>query len=162
VQVAYPRGKTPPVRKLPVETRVAGVVDLVSVLACDPLASAGDADRETAIASAVHDARCRIGLVEGAVAGFAVTSPRSFFGRDFVDLLVVAVSQRRGGVGRSLLRAVLAAATSRTVWTSTNRSNAAMRALLADEDWEFSGELAGLDDGDPELFFFARVRSERP
>lgn len=29
-----------------------------------------------------------------------------------------------------------------------------MRALLAAEDWSFSGELGGLDDDDPELVFY--------
>jgi hypothetical protein len=40
------------------------------------------------------------------------------------------------------------------VFTSTNRSNDAMRALLRTEGWSSSGELDGLDPGDPELVFY--------
>ena len=39
------------------------------------------------------------------------------------------------------------------IWTSTNRSNLAMRALLAKLEWKFCGDLNGLDEGDPEMFF---------
>ena len=30
-----------------------------------------------------------------------------------------------------------------------------MRSLLEDEAWSFSGQLTGLDEGDPELVFYA-------
>jgi hypothetical protein len=42
------------------------------------------------------------------------------------------------------------------VFTSTNRSNTPMRTLLDRDGWSFSGELSGLDDGDPELVFWRR------
>jgi hypothetical protein len=40
------------------------------------------------------------------------------------------------------------------VFTSTNESNQPMRSLLQAERWSFSGELSGLDEGDPELVFY--------
>jgi len=42
------------------------------------------------------------------------------------------------------------------MFTSTNRSNLAMQSLLRREGWLFSGELDGLDEGDPELVFHRR------
>jgi hypothetical protein len=42
------------------------------------------------------------------------------------------------------------------VFTSSNRSNTPMRELLRQQGWQLSGELDGLDAGDPEIFFFAR------
>lgn len=50
----------------------------------------------------------------------------------------------------------VATATSTTVFTSTNESNAPMQALPAAEGWELSGKLDGLDDGDPELVYYLR------
>ena len=67
--------------------------------------------------------------------------------------MMVAPARRRTGLGRTLLQAAAGWGGTREVWTSTNRSNAAMRALLAAEGWDYCGELVGLDEGDPELFF---------
>ena len=89
-------------------------------------------------------------------AGYVVTKERHFYGRDFIDLLVVGESARRHGVGRMLMRTAVGAATTPRVFTSTNESNAPMRALLESEGWSYSGRLEGLDEGDPELVFFLR------
>ncbi len=86
--------------------------------------------------------------------GFAVVRPAHFFGRDFVDLLIVDPARRRSGIGRALLRTALATAGTEQVFTSTNTSNLAMRSLLHAERWSFSGKLDGLDEGDPELVFY--------
>ena len=48
-----------------------------------------------------------------------------------------------------------AAAGTEQVLTSTNTSNQPMRSLLQAEGWSFSGELNGLDEGDPELVFYS-------
>ena len=95
-------------------------------------------------------------LDDGRLHGYVVVSPRRFFGRDFVDLIFVASSARRSGIGRRLLRAAIKLEGTRQVFTSTNRSNTAMRELLRQEGWQHSGELDGLDVGDPENnFYFA-------
>ena len=83
-----------------------------------------------------------------------MVKPAHFFGRDFIELLVVDPGRRRAGIGRNLLRAALAAACTEQVFTSTNTSNQPMRSLLQAEGWSFSGELNGLDEGDPELVFY--------
>ena len=93
------------------------------------------------------------------VVGYVAVAPRHFFGRDFVALLVVADAWRRRGVGRQLLSAATRLATTDVVFTSTNESNQPMRALLSHEHWLVSGTLDGLDDGDPEIVFYRRVRS---
>ncbi|MGD0926384.1 MAG: GNAT family N-acetyltransferase [Streptosporangiaceae bacterium] len=97
---------------------------------------------------------CRVYLDHEVVTGFAIVKPAHFFGRDFVELLMVDPARRRSGTGRALLREALAAAGTAQVFTSTNKSNRPMRALLDAEDWSLSGELDGLDEGDPELVFF--------
>ena len=57
-------------------------------------------------------------------------------------------------MGSALLRAAVDVATTTTVFTSTNESNAAMRALLARDGWLVSGTLDGLDLGDPEVVYY--------
>jgi ribosomal protein S18 acetylase RimI-like enzyme len=88
-----------------------------------------------------------------------ITNTRSFFGRDFVKLLIVSRAHRRSGIGRELLGAATAAATTETIFASTNESNAAMRALFEREGWTLSGVLTGIDEGDPELVFYRTADS---
>jgi GNAT superfamily N-acetyltransferase len=60
---------------------------------------------------------------------------------------------RRRGVGRVLLRAAVDRAGTARVFSSTNLSNAAMRSLFTAEGWTLSGNLDGLDPGDPEAVY---------
>jgi GNAT superfamily N-acetyltransferase len=135
--------------------RLAMRSDLNALFDCDPLASSGDSTRRVQIAKAVDQSQCSLWLDDDQVVGFTIVTACTFFGRDFLELLVVADSARRRGIGRALLRA-LSKSSPGEVWTSTNESNLAMRSLLASEGWQFGGTLHGLDGDDPELFFFLK------
>jgi N-acetylglutamate synthase-like GNAT family acetyltransferase len=91
---------------------------------------------------------------DGQIFGYAVIRPRSFFGRDFVELLAVAVDERRRGVGSLLLNEAVRMSSTARIFTSTNRSNLHMIRLLEKEEWQFSGHLEGIDEGDPEKVYF--------
>ena len=91
-------------------------------------------------------------LDAGEVAGFVIGS-RHFFNFPFVDLIVVAESERRRGVGAALMAHCEAMHDSDRIFTSTNESNAPMRALLAKAGWLPAGVVHYLDPGDPELMF---------
>ena len=123
-------------------------------------AEAGIPGLESDVVRELVDEACKAGgcLVHIAsnddVDGFVVTSERSFFGRDFVRLLSVSASHQRSGIGSALLMAAVLQATTDVVFTSTNESNGAMRALLRRDNWTYSGTLTGLDEGDPELVFW--------
>jgi GNAT superfamily N-acetyltransferase len=136
------------------EIRRAVGGDVEGVLRLDQLAVRGDRGRAGFLRRSVDLGECLVYLGQGSVAGYAVVRPAHFFGRDFVDLLLVDPGQRRSGIGRALLRAALAAAGTGQVFTSTNTSNQPMRSLLRAEGWSFSGDLDGLDEGDPELVFY--------
>ena len=135
--------------------RKASEQDLDAVLAIDKIAPVGHQRREL-LTRRVGSGECLVYAHHGVVVGYVTLSTRSFFGRDFIELLVVAQDQRRKGVGRWLLREAVAQSTTPDVFTSTNQSNVAMRSLLADEKWTFSGQLEGIDEGDPELVFYHR------
>jgi GNAT superfamily N-acetyltransferase len=94
---------------------------------------------------------------EGLLSGYAVIGSRSFFGRDFVELLAVATSERRTGVGSLLLKEAVATSLTGRIFTSTNQSNIPMIRLLEKENWRFSGQLEGIDEGDPERIYFKDV-----
>ncbi len=94
---------------------------------------------------------------DGALAGFALVN-RYFFDRPFIDTLVVAEVHRRRGVGEALLARCEQAHDDDRMFTSTNQSNLAMRALLAKAGWRQCGVIHDLDPGDPELVF-VRLRA---
>lgn len=136
--------------------RRADAGDLSEILRIDPRAGAGDAERIEYLTRAVDRDVCFVATDDDAAYGFVVLKRRHFFGRDFIDLLMVAERHRRRGLGSMLMNAAAEVATTPEVFTSTNESNVPMRALLVSKGWGFSGELVGLDQGDPELVYYLR------
>jgi ribosomal protein S18 acetylase RimI-like enzyme len=129
-------------------------------MAAIELARAGDLDalapiphpRREDVASAIARGRCWVIRTSNEMAAHLVLG-HPFFGHPFVETLYVAEGCRRQGHGRALLRHALALHAGRKLFTSTNTSNAAMRALLAAEGFEQCGWIDNLDPGDPELVF---------
>jgi ribosomal protein S18 acetylase RimI-like enzyme len=145
------------------QVRRAADADLPAILGIDPLAARCDQERADLLTRSVARAECWLYLDGDEVVGFLVLRPAHFFGRDFVELLAVDPGRRRAGIGRALLREALAVAGTEYVFTSTNTSNQPMRSLLQSERWSLSGQLSGLDEGDPELVFYtASSRAARP
>ena len=137
------------------EIRRAVADDIDGILRTDHRAARGDESRADFLRRCLDLGECLVYLDHGSVGGFVIVKPACFFGRDFIELLMVDPGRRRAGIGRNLLRAALAAAGTEQVFTSTNTSNQPMRSLLQAEGWSFSGELDGLDEGDPELVFYS-------
>ena len=124
------------------------------MLAVDASVSASDPEGEEVLREAIRAGECLVCERHDRIVGVLVLKARRFYGRDFIEWLFVSPDARRQGVGRALMRAAIESATTPRVFTSTNRSNVAMQALLASEEWLPSGELDGLDEGDPELVYF--------
>lgn len=136
-----------------VQLRLARSADEPALRELDDAARAGDADRIALLREAVANGRCLV-AEDDRIIGYAVTAPAHFFARDFVELIVVHDAVRRRGVGRALLRAAVDRAGTSRVFSSTNASNEAMKSLFAAEGWTLSGQLDGLDEGDPEIVYF--------
>jgi hypothetical protein len=134
-------------------SRRADPSDLEAVLALDRASPVGR-ERAALLTSRVQAGEVILFEKEDQLLGFAVVRKRSFFGRDFVELLTVTESSRRRGVGSLLLEEVVRRSSSVRIFTSTNRSNSEMIGLLERTSWQFSGQLQGIDEGDPELIFF--------
>jgi len=139
-------------------TRRATANDEAAVLAVDASVSASDPEGEEVLREAIRAGECLVCERHDRIVGVLVLKARRFYGRDFIEWLFVSPDARRQGVGRALMRAAIESAKTPRVFTSTNRANVAMQALLASEEWLPSGELDGLDEGDPELVYF-RSRS---
>lgn len=139
---------------VPAGIRSAVAGDLDGILRADHLAARGDRERAPFLRHSVELGECQVHIGNGGVIGFVIVKPAHFFGRDFIELLVVDPRLRRSGVGRALLRHALDTSGTAQVFTSTNTSNLPMRSLLQSEGWSFSGRLDGLDDGDPELVYY--------
>ena len=92
-----------------------------------------------------------VAVLDGDIQAFCCLDHSYFFGKPFVSLLIVSPEARRFGLGTGLL--AHCASEYPQVWTSTNQSNAAMRKLLDKANWQYCGEVSGLDEGDPERFY---------
>lgn len=111
----------------------------------------GADDRADYIRSVAENGGLSVATLHGEVQAFCCLDHGYFFGKPFIALLLVSPDARRLGLGTGLLSHN--SSTYPEVWTSTNRSNAAMRKLLDRARWRYCGELSGLDEGDPERFY---------
>lgn len=134
-----------------VHVRPAGTRDRRAIAEIDPRV-AQDLHRREVIDAAIAARQCWVAERSGHPAGYGILS-RNFFARDFVELLYVEDGQRRKGVGAAILGAIEAVCGADRLFTSTNESNAPMRALLARSGYGESGRIQNLDPGDPELVF---------
>lgn len=132
--------------------RPATTADIDALIATDHVAT-HSADRRAAIAEWTALGQCHLAARDGAIIGY-VALTRSFFRSPFIEMLMVAPTARRQGIGRALIEHCIALTPpSEKLWTSTNESNAPMRALLPRLGFEQAGQFEHLDEGDPELIF---------
>ena len=133
--------------------RLAADGDLRQVIAIDDLAQHHDEARKRFLVGHVAENRMLVAEQGGEIVGYVIQDC-SFFERGFVHLVYVNEQYRRRGVGSALMAASVDACATSRVFTSTNRSNDRMQGLLAKLGWVRAGEVDGLDEGDPEVFFY--------
>jgi len=137
--------------------RAASLADEAAILAINRAGSAADdAGRVAYLRDAVARDAALIAVRDGSPGGFAVWDTR-FYGYPFVWLVVVRPEARRRGVATALLRHIEGICGADRLFTSTNESNAAMRALCAALGYAPSGRIDNLDPGDPELVYCRRL-----
>jgi GNAT superfamily N-acetyltransferase len=98
-----------------------------------------------------------VAVLDQEVIGYGVLN-YTFFHLGFIDLLYVRSEYRRRGVGEMLLRHMESLCKTAKLFTSTNLSNLRMQTLLAKLEYELSGVIHNLDEGDPEIVYFKRLR----
>jgi ribosomal protein S18 acetylase RimI-like enzyme len=155
----HPRGREDHGGKL-IGIRSASEDDMAALIDFDSHAAL-HAARAEEIRRWVLDRECQLAELAGRPVGYVVVT-RSFFHRTFIEMLMVATAVRRQGVGARLLAHVCASHSEEQVWTSVNRSNLPMQALLAKAGFRRSGIIENLDPDDPELIFVHRPVREAP
>ena len=77
-----------------------------------------------------------------------------FFDQGWIELIVVEENYRAKGIGGQAINQICKLSRTGKVFTSTNRSNIPMQRALSNIGFTFAGEIIGLDEGDPELFYY--------
>lgn len=155
-ELQLPPRPAAPTDRPPFSVRQARLTDADAVIAFDPVAAASR-QRVNFIHQAITSRNAAVAVKDGRVVGFAVID-HAFFDHGFIRLVTVAPDVRRQGIGAALVRAMEAACKTAKLFTSTNASNEAMQALLTNVGYEPSGRIDNLDEGDPELIYFKRLR----
>ena len=139
--------------------RNATETDVAAMYAVDHMA-AEEGSRRQHIRNWVS-ARCAIvSEIEGVVVGYAALE-YTFFSQGFISMLMVEKDNRRRGVATALIARLEETCETDKLFTSTNESNKPMQALMKSLSYEPSGTVYNLDDGDPELFYFKRLKGNR-
>jgi GNAT superfamily N-acetyltransferase len=141
--------------RLIITLRIGLVADLAGLRFVDPLMRA-DHERARLVESSLHNGECIVAADGDDLCGFAILN-YSFFNQGFVPLLVVAVGNRRSGIGTQLLSEVERRCTRTRLYVSANRSNMPAQWLFEKCGFVPSGHIANLDVGDDEMLFFKPV-----
>ena len=75
-----------------------------------------------------------------------------------IAMLYVHSDHRRRGVATAPIRHMESKCRTPKLFTSTNESNLSMQSLLGKLGYESSGVIHNLDEGDPELIYFKRLK----
>jgi RimJ/RimL family protein N-acetyltransferase len=114
--------------------------------------------REEKITKAILDGECFLISADDKEVGFVIFDYR-FFDQGWIELIIIDEKHRGKGIGKKVFEIICEQCKSEKVFTSTNHSNTQMQRALEKADFSFSGELKGLDEGDPELFYYKRINA---
>nr|WP_299346703.1 GNAT family N-acetyltransferase [Allomuricauda sp.] len=109
--------------------------------------------REEKITKAIIDKECFIILADNIAVGFVIFDYR-FFDQGWIELIIVDEKYRGKGIGGQAIDLICKQSKTKKVFTSTNSSNTQMQKALKKVGFSFAGKITGLDEGDPELFYF--------
>jgi len=139
-----------------ISIRPAAETDVDTLCSLDHIARRENERREF-IRSEVASGNCFVAVIDETVVGYGVLN-YTFHHHGCIDMLYVDSDHRRRGAGAELLRHMESLCTTAKLFTSTNLSNLPMQSLLTKLDYVLSGVIHNLDDGDPEIVYFKRLR----
>jgi len=114
--------------------------------------------RKEKITKAILGEECFIILVDNRAVGFVIFDYR-FFDQGWIELIVIDEAHRGQGIGGKIFDMICKQCETTKVFTSTNSSNTQMQKALNKAGFSFAGEINGLDDGDPELFYYKKTNN---
>jgi ribosomal protein S18 acetylase RimI-like enzyme len=126
--------------------------DIISVVDLD-----GHESHRRILTAQIRASHCWVARHDGIIIGF-VTADDSFYEQGFICLLAVHREHRRRGVATTLVRYVESVCPTQKLFTSTNQSNIPAQKLFESSGFVHSGVIENLDEADPEIVYFKRVR----
>ena len=114
-------------------------------------------ERRKFIRRVVTSGECFVTVADEKVVGYGVLN-YTFYYNGCIDMLYIHSDYRRSGAGAALLQFMESLCQTPKLFTSTNLSNLPMQSLLAKLDYALSGVIHNLDEGDPEIVYFKRLR----
>ncbi len=139
-----------------ISIRLANESDVEDLCSLDLIAVREEKRREF-IRRSVASNTCYVAVAKNEVIGYGVLN-YTFFGNGSIDMLYVHSNHRRRGAGEVLLRYLESLCETPKLFITTNLSNLAMQSLLVKLGYALSGVIHNLDEGDPELVYFKRLR----
>ena len=136
--------------------RIAQITDADAIIAFDHVAASEPA-RVQFIHDQIESSACYVAVIDAKVVAYAVLNYK-FYDNGWVEMLYVHPQFRRQRIGSALIRHLINACRTPKLFTSTNQSNFPMLRLLATLEFDRSGFIENLDEGDPELVYFKRLR----
>jgi len=114
-------------------------------------------ERREFIRREVISGNCFVAVTNETVIGYGVLN-YTFYYVGCIDMLYIHSDYRRSGAGAALLQHLESLCQTPKLFTSTNLSNLPMQSLLAKLDYVLSGVIHNLDEDDPEIVYFKRLR----
>ena len=130
--------------------------DIEALCSLDLIARQEEGRREF-IRREIVSGNCFVAVTNETVIGYGVLN-YTFYDNGCINMLYVDAGHRRRGAGEALLRHMESLCRTPKLFTSTNLSNLRMQSLLAKLEYKLSGVIHNLDEGDPELVYFKRLR----
>lgn len=128
----------------------------VEALCSFDLIARQEKERREFIRREAASGNCFVAVAGEEVIGYGVLN-YTFYHNGCIDMLYVHSDYRRRGAGEALLRHMESLCRTPKLFTSTNLSNLRMQSLLAKLEYELSGVIHNLDEGDPEIVYFKRL-----
>ncbi len=114
-------------------------------------------ERREFIRGEVLSGNCFVAVAGEKVIGYGVLN-YTFHHVGCIDMLYIQSDHRRSGAGAALVRHMESLCQTPKLFTSTNLSNLPMQSLLAKSGYVLSGVIHNLDENDPEIVYFKRLR----
>jgi N-acetylglutamate synthase-like GNAT family acetyltransferase len=142
-----------------ISIRPAAQNDIEALCSLDAIAQRENERREF-IRREVMSGNCFVAAINEAdekIIGYGVLN-YTFHHVGCIDMLYIHCDHRRSGAGAALVRHMESLCQTPKLFTSTNLSNLPMQTLLAKSGYVLSGVIHNLDEGDPEIVYFKRLR----